>query len=121
MDTSETLPGKWNRAEVDAAGNTEELIGNRRTGRRVGHLHSASVADTEVVREHTQQWNPDLIARWDSTCTSAAEEVGTANSASIAEGSDRVSGRGTNGKRGKVAWKSGECCQGKGTQCLRDI
>ena len=72
MDTSGTLSGKWNRAMVDAAANSDELHGNQDRRCRVGDLHSAFVADGKVAKGNTQWWNPESEARWGATRISAA-------------------------------------------------
>ena len=60
---------------MDAAENSEELLGARGGRRRAGDLHSASAAEEEAVKEHAQWRNPHLEARWTATRAPAAEEV----------------------------------------------
>ena len=92
-DTSGTLGGKRNHAMADAAGNPEELRGNRGKRYRVGDIHLAFAAAEAVAKEHTQWRDPELKARWDATHASPVEGVDVAISAWTPAGRNRVWGR----------------------------
>ena len=126
-DTSESLPGKRNRATDDAAGNSDEPPGNQEKRCRVGNLHSAPVVEKEVVKEAAQWRNPELAARWEATDASAAEGVGAATPAWTAEECSRFSGQELTEERGKLhgsladAARARERAAGKISEVLQSV
>ena len=90
MDTSVAATGKRNRGPEGVAENPDELLSYQDKRCRVGDLHLASDVGKEVVKEHARRRYPESKSRSDVTQASAAEGVGAAISARVAEECNRV-------------------------------
>ena len=83
---------------------TETFDGYRRNREkrcRVDAHQLACVAGKEVVKEHTQQRNPEQKSRFDATRPSMKEELDAAISAWVAEERNRALGREFTEEEGK--------------------
>ena len=90
MDTSVAATGKRNRGPEGVAENPDELQSYQDKRCRVGDLHLASDVGKEVAKEHARRRYPESKSRSDVTQASAAEGVGAAISARVAEECNRV-------------------------------